>query len=65
MAVNGVGIALVSSLLAEPLIAQRRLVQIDPTEISSTEGYFLAVRQETTHACEFADWLVGKLGIFT
>jgi DNA-binding transcriptional LysR family regulator len=65
MAVNGVGIALVSSLLAKPLIAQGRLVQIDPTEISSTEGYFLAVRQENTHACDFADWLVGKLGIAT
>ena len=65
MAVNGVGIALVSSLLAKPLIAQGRLVQIDPTEIPSSEGYFLAVRQEDTHACDFADWLVGKLGIVT
>jgi LysR family glycine cleavage system transcriptional activator len=65
MAVNGVGIALVSSLLAKPLIAEGRLVQIDPTEISSSEGYFLAVRQENTHACDFADWLIGKLGIST
>ena len=65
MAVNGVGIALVSSLLAKPLIAQGRLVQIDPMEIPSSEGYFLAVRQENRHACDFADWLVGKLGIAT
>ena len=65
MAVNGVGIALVSSLLAKPLIAQGRLVQIDPTAIVSTEGYFLAVRQENMHACDLADWLVGKLGVVT
>jgi LysR family glycine cleavage system transcriptional activator len=62
MALNGVGIALTSSLIAKPLIAQGRLVQIDPTEISSTEGYFLAVRQENTNACDFADWFVSKLG---
>jgi DNA-binding transcriptional LysR family regulator len=61
MAINGVGSALVSSLLAKPLIAQRRLVQIDPTEIPSSEGYFLAVRQENSHACDFADWLIRQL----
>ena len=65
MAVNGVGMALVSSLLAKPSIAQGHLVQIGPSEITSSEGYFLAVRQENTHACDFADWLVGKLGIST
>lgn len=61
MAINGVGCALVSSLLAKPLIAQGRLVQIDPAEIPSSEGYFLAVRQENSHACDFADWLIRQL----
>lgn len=62
MAVSGVGIALVSSLLANPLIARGQLSQIDSTEIPSSEGYFLAMRQENSHACYFADWLLAKLG---
>lgn len=65
MAVNGVGIALVSSLLAKPLIAKGQLIQIDPAAIPSSEGYFLAIRKDNAHACDFAEWLVGKMGTST
>ena len=65
MAVNGVGIALVSSLLAKPLIAKGQLIQIDPAAIPSSEGYFLALRKDNAHACDFAEWLVGKMGTST
>lgn len=58
-AVNGNGIALTSSLLAQPCLNAGTLIQVHPVSIESTEGYFLAVDGETETSIAFAQWFEG------
>jgi len=60
LAMNGAGVALTSSFLASRLLATKKLTQVDPTELPSTEGYFLAVNSKSDAALAFQDWLVDQ-----
>lgn len=57
LAQQGAGIALVSLLIAQPLLAQGKLLQVHPASIPATEGYFLAYKSENRTAVDFKDWL--------
>ena len=57
LAQQGAGIALVSSLIARPLLAQGKLRQVHPMSIPATEGYFVAHKSENRTAVDFKDWL--------
>lgn len=56
LARNGAGVALTSSLLAAPCLADGSLEQLGGTAIDAREGYFLATR-EGRAAEIFANWL--------
>lgn len=55
---NGAGHALVSSLIARPLMAQGQIALLSDIKIPSSEGYFLATRTETDKATLFKEWLL-------
>lgn len=57
LAQKGQGIALVSSLLARPLLESKDLVQISDVTIPSSEGYFLASNPDSPIAQAFAQWV--------
>lgn len=57
MAIHGNGVALTSSLLAAQALKTGRLIQVCPTVLSSSEGYFLAVKTKSDNAIAFNEWL--------
>lgn len=58
LAYQGAGTALVSSLLARPLLKRRELNSVKDIEIPSSEGYFLATNPENPLAAKFSEWLM-------
>lgn len=50
MATDGVGIALTSSLLARPSLEKGTLQQVSSCEMTSQDGYFIALRNQTNPA---------------
>lgn len=61
LAISGAGVALASSFLASGLIKSRKLIQVDPTGIPSTEGYFLAINSTSEPALAFQEHLLTHL----
>lgn len=57
LAIHGNGVALTSSLLAAQALKTGRLIQVCPTVLSSSEGYFLAVKTKSDNAMAFHEWL--------
>jgi LysR family transcriptional regulator, glycine cleavage system transcriptional activator len=58
MAVNGVGIALTSALIAAPSLLAGRLVAFPLPDIQAREGYFVAIKGPAEAAEQgFVDWL--------
>ncbi len=57
LAAHGAGTALVSTWLAAGALRDGQVVQTHPTEIPSTEGYFLARNSDGAAAQAFADWI--------
>ena len=58
MATDGVGVALTSSLLARPSLDKGSLVQLHTAELSSPDGYFIALRKQTNPAtATLFDWI--------
>lgn len=57
LALQGAGIALTSSLLAEPMIRKNKISRLHPVSIPSTEGYFVAIRNQSEAAMHFSKWL--------
>jgi DNA-binding transcriptional LysR family regulator len=56
-AMQGIGVALTSSLLAARWLASGRILQTHPAVLTSTEGYYLAVDSASGPALEFGRWL--------
>ncbi|MFK7942596.1 MAG: LysR family transcriptional regulator [Paracoccaceae bacterium] len=57
LAVHGVGVALTSSLLAQDVLAAKRVVRVGQPILRSTEGYFLALNSGSDASAAFAAWL--------
>ena len=57
LALQGNGVALSSSLLAVEALKTGKLIQVHPTALASSEGYFLAVKTDSDAALAFHDWL--------
>jgi len=57
LALHGNGVALTSSLLAAQALDTGRLIQVHPTALPSSEGYFLAVKAKSDTAIVFHAWL--------
>ncbi len=61
LAVQGAGIALTSGLLAKPLVAEGKVVQVHPLELPATEGYYLAAQSSSEAATAFSEWIQALL----
>ncbi len=61
LAAHGNGVALVSELLARHALGTGVLVHAHPGSIRSQDGYFLSVKEDSTSAREFRDWLLDQL----
>ncbi|MGI9436010.1 MAG: LysR substrate-binding domain-containing protein, partial [Geminicoccaceae bacterium] len=57
LALHGNGVALTSSLLAAQALETGRLIQVHPQALSSSEGYFLAVKTKSDTVNAFHAWL--------
>ncbi|MEM9439193.1 MAG: LysR family transcriptional regulator [Pseudomonadota bacterium] len=57
MALHGNGVALTSSLLAAQTLETNSLIQIHPTVVPSSEGYFLATKTKSDASFAFGTWL--------
>ncbi|MEX3016180.1 LysR family transcriptional regulator [Gymnodinialimonas hymeniacidonis] len=57
MAAHGLGVALVSEVLAGHALKSGQVVRADPGEISGSEGYFLSFNDAQPAATAFASWL--------
>ncbi len=57
LARNGAGVALTSSLIAGPSLADGRLVQVHPARIMGADGYRLAVNGAGAPALRVAEWI--------
>lgn len=56
---SGAGVALTSSLLAAPSLAEGALVRVHPGHLPGTDGYFLSLRAGAApHHRAFRDWLL-------
>ncbi len=58
LAKNGVGVALVSAVLAGPELKSGTLVQADPRQIPAKEGYFLNLQSDAPTAKACAAWIL-------
>lgn len=58
MAVHGNGVALVSEVLAQSVIASGQLVLADDTVVPSDEGYYLHATEKDGAAVQFCEWMV-------
>ena len=58
LAKHGCGIALASSFLAAPWLSSGKIIRVHPAALSSTEGYYLAVNDDSETAVAFGKWLV-------
>ncbi len=62
LARSGAGVALTSSLLAAPSLAEGALVQVHPQALPSEDGYFLATRPRKDEGPQrFAAWLKAEI----
>lgn len=64
---HGAGLALVSSLIAAPSLADGTLHQVHGTAIEPIDGYYLAadVKSENQALIDFTQWLKSYIGIVT
>ncbi|MEM9355978.1 MAG: LysR family transcriptional regulator [Pseudomonadota bacterium] len=61
LAVNGNCTALTSSLLAQASLSAGKLVKAHKAQLTSTDGYFLAINQESEIAMQFREWLLADV----
>ncbi len=61
LAAHGNGVALVSELLARHALETGVLVRAHPGAITSQDGYFLSVNDDSASARQFRDWLHDQL----
>ncbi|MEL6959886.1 MAG: LysR family transcriptional regulator [Pseudomonadota bacterium] len=57
MAVDGVGVALISRLLAASALNSGRMRQVHPASLTSQDGYYMAVEDKHPAAGLFAEWV--------
>ncbi len=61
LAMQGLGVALVSALLARDAVQSGQLMRAHPGSLNAQEGYWLSVNESHPSALLFRDWLLTKI----